>query len=166
VNKETGSDHKKRMAIAYLVQRRGRKDEDDGAPQKLADGGLAGEIANRGTIASHNMGRPEHANMKMGRTPTVAPYSDVTPKTFALGGLVEKILEKKLNERSRDSRPEGDESIDNFGYEEHPDNDFLSDEEDTEYAHLNIFDYHEPDAELRRKETIKNSLRSAWKDKR
>ena len=166
MNKDSGSDHKKRMAIAYLVQRRGRKDEDDGAPQGMSSGGLAGEVERRGTIASHNTGRPEHANLKMGRTPSVPSYADVTPKTFALGGLVEKILERKLGSRTIDDRPEGDESIDNFGSENHPDNDFFSPEEDTEYAHLNIFDYHEPDAELRRKEAIKNSLRSAWKDKR
>lgn len=36
-----------------------------------------------------------------------------------------------------DDRPEGDESIDNFRREDHPDNDFLSDEEQTSYRNLN-----------------------------
>lgn len=53
--------------------------------------------------------------------------SAIRGQKMALGGRVHED----------DDRPEGDESIDNFRREDHPDNDFLSGEEQTSYRNLN-----------------------------
>lgn len=59
-----------------------------------------------------------------------------------------------------DDRPEGSDSIDNFRAEDHPDNDWLSDEEDSSYRHLNEDNSEDtPSSKMKRKGMLDRIMR-------
>lgn len=93
-------------------------------------------------------------SMHMGMHPHTIAKS-IMMKRMAKGGSVE-------SENWMD-RPEDGDSIDNFHSESHPDNDFLSDEEDTEYFNPNQADLREPDAKEHRKSMLSGIMRNLQK---
>lgn len=71
-------------------------------------------------------------------------------------GVVEKFKKNILGKKMADG---GEVSQDNKGAEDHPDNDWLSDEEQSAYWNPNQADLHEEDAKERRKAMLKKIFR-------
>lgn len=153
------------LAIAYAVKKRFTKsrggDEDlspASEPEHSAENAVMKQMDFDKKAQEHeDLAEPaepsRHVLPHMARggivkSPSMVAQNIMKMRKMAKGGMVES-----------DDRPEGDESIDNFGYEDHPDNDFLADEEQTPYFNPNQADLREPDAKERRKSMISNIMR-------
>ncbi len=126
---DAGKPQKQALAIAYSMKRKG--------PKKMAHGG---EVENEKLHPGHGEdgGEPDEGDMEgMAGADEMAPDESMSIK-IPMHDMVKHIIAKRLSMggevEADDARPEGGDSIDNEGEEIHPDNDFLSDEEQTQYA--------------------------------
>lgn len=123
--------------------------------RNMADGGMVEDERDEMDRASHVTGlmQPKGiAEAVFKRMRGGKEMQDQSSAHFADGGEVD-------NEDTWTDRPGDGDSIDNFHAETHPDNDFLSGEEQTEYHHLTDADYNEPDQKMRRKGMLDKIMR-------
>lgn len=181
------------LAIAYAVKRRfakkkmamGGEVNEDLDPEHEPSG-----LTETQNVADEHLGRmaEEHEELMEPAEPTDAwlePAAEDRPAKMAKGGMFDsmnvardirskgmsmkggvhakRFAEGGMAEAESTDRPEDGESIDNFRSEMHPDNDFLSGEEDSPYFNPNQADLREPDAKARRSMMMERVMRNLQK---
>lgn len=179
---ESGKPQKQALAIAYAIKRRNQKKmaaggmvNEDLNPEHDNPDALGTQDVDREALS---LGEQEHGELPQPEEPRrhVSPSRDpihAAPRMgqadlsleeqgadMAYGGMMKKAIARRMAQGGMvdsSDRPEDGDSIDNFLSAEHPDNDFLSGEEQTPYHHLGD---HSEEAEEPRKGIIRSIMRN------